>query len=281
MMHIQKIGRLGKFKVGTVIAITMLFSVIVIQCNSKLDEQDLAHVEEVTVSLPIIQTEFTYDIKDDRRFDIAIIDDRVYFKDELISLEGLSSFDGNFPEKAQIVLEVDKGQKMKLVHEVQEVLREKDLRMIVYQGRSKSGELLNVPILLPPSPDSKSRIEVPTLTDEFIKENGIHMLEIDMNVEDVSYDTFTYNALHNPMIPKGSFVFRGRYTDGTTYEAYLTGLSEIKNGFYRFYDERARELFGKSFYEINREMQNGSLESKDQYHATRNGIPMSIVFEKI
>lgn len=280
MMNIQKLGSFGKFKVASVIILTALFSLVIIQCNSKLDEQDLALVEETTVNLPEIQTEYAFDIKEDLRFDITITDDKVYFKGELISLEGLSKFDGNFPENAQIVLEVDKDEKMKLVHEVQEVLREKDLRMIVYQGKGESGELLNVPILLPPGPNSKSHIKVPTLTNEFIKENGIHMLEIDMNVEDVPYDAFTYNALHDPMIPKGSFVFRGRYTDDTSYEAYLTGLNEIKNGFYRFYDERAQEMFGKSFFDINREQQKGDEESKEQYHAVRKGIPMSIVLEK-
>ncbi len=282
MMNIQKIGHLGRFKVVAVSIMTLLFSLIIVQCNSKLEEQEPPLInKETAINLPEIETEYFFDIKENLRFDIIIKDDQVYFKDELITLEELGSFDGNFPEKAQIVLQVDKGQKMKLVHEVQEVLREKDLRLIVYQGRDSRGELLSVPILLPPSKKSKSPISLPELTPEFIAENGIHMMEFDMNVKDVRFDQLSYNALRDPMIAKGSIVIRGRFTDETSFGDYLIGVNGMKNGYYQFYDERAQELYGRSFYDINREREMGNEEAKELYNEVRKGYPMSIVFEKI
>lgn len=278
-MNIQKLGGLGKFKIASVVALTSVFSLVVIQCNSKLEDQGLTLQNDVVVSLPVVETEYAYDIKDHLRFDITIKGDKIYFKEQLFTLQELSDFDGNFPPKAQIVLEIDKDQPMKLVYEVQEVLRAKDLRMLIYLSTNTAGETLGIPFMLPPGPDSKSRIKVPALTDEFIQENGIHMIEMNMSDAEVDYESFVYNGLKDPMIDKRSFVFRGRYSDDTSYENYLIGLTEIKEGFYKLYDERALEMFGKSFYDINRE-QKTSEEAKSQYRAVREGIPMSIVVER-
>ncbi|MEM7298332.1 MAG: hypothetical protein AAF391_08715, partial [Bacteroidota bacterium] len=121
---------------------------------------------------------------------------------------------------------------------------------------------------------------LPDLTEEFIRENGIQMIDVDMNVDEVPVSSLVYNSLHDPLMKKGSMVVRSRYSDETSYEEYLSGLNEMKNAFYRFYDERAQELFGKSFYEINREQFNGNQEAKQQYRKTREGYPMSIVVEK-
>ncbi|MEO9870861.1 M56 family metallopeptidase [Ekhidna sp.] len=279
MMNIQKIGNLGKFKVATVITLTVLFSLVIVQCNSKLEEQDLSLTEEFSVDFPVIQdTKYVFNISSEVRFDIIIKNDLIYFKDELMTLKELSSFDGDFHPKAQMILKVDKNQQMKLVRNVQDVLREKELRMIVYVGKNESGELLNIPMMLPPAPNSKSGITVPELTDKFVQENGIQLLDVDMGKTQEQYSELIYKSLHDPMIDKSAFVVRGRYEDDDTYEEYLTSLNSMKQGYYDYYEEKAQELYGKSFYDINR-AQKTSEKAKQQYREVRRGVPMAISIE--
>lgn len=281
MMKIQKLGGLGKFKVATVTAITALFSVVVIQCNSKLEDQSLAQTQPFAVDLPVIENnDYVFDVNTTERMDVVIQNDKVFIDNEEVKPGNFGQDWKDVHPKTQVVLQVDKDQSMKLVHEVQEQLRKLDLRLIVYTGKGRSGEIANIPFMLPPAPNSSSPIRVPALTDEFIKKNGIEMIEMNMDRLDINYGNFVYNALHNPMIPKGSFVFRGRYYDDTSYEEYLTSLTKIKQGFYRLYDERAYEMFGKSFFDINRERKIIE-EAQQQYKDVREGYPMSIVMQKL
>lgn len=281
MMNIQKIGHLGRFKVAIVITMTVLFSLIIVQCNSKMEEQDLSLKEEFSVNLPVIQdTKYTFQTGEAARLDITIKNDQVYANQTHLSLEGLKNLKGDFHPKTQVVFEIDKGQKMKLVNDVQKVLRDKDLRVVVYVGMGQSGEILNIPLMLPPAPDSKSGITVPKLTDEFVRKNGIQLLEVNLGAYQENYAGRIFNTLKDPAVDKSSLVVRGRFKGDDTYGVYLASLSSMKQAYYDYYDERALELFGKTFYDINRE-QKTSEEARQQYMEVRKGVPMSIVFEMI
>lgn len=281
MMNIQRIGHLGKFKVAAVIALTLLFSLVIVQCNSKLEEQEITLSEELSVELPLIETEYTYDVKEHLRFDIIIKNDQIYFKDRLMTLKELSDFDGNFPEKVQMVLTVSKTQKMKLVHEVQEVLREKDLNLLVYQGENSSNDVLNVPFMMPPRPGSKSGVYVPELTDEFIRERKLDLLRVHLGSSTkISSEVIDRHVRKHVKDGLGNYVVIGNYGENEFFGDYLTNLVSIKQGFYDIYDERAQDLFGVSFYEINRAQEQNE-EAKQQYREVRKGIPMAISIEKL
>ena len=281
MMNIQKMGGLGKFKVASVIAFTIAFSLIIVQCNSVAQVSDLTIAEEFSVDLPVLKnTNVTIDIHNKAKLDIIIKNDRIYVNKEHLSLDDLKQLEGDFHPKTYVVLGVDKNQKMKLVYNVQEILREKDLRTLVYKGVNEARQTVNVTLMLPPHPNSKYGIKIPELTDEFILENGIYMIEMNMSDSGVDYESFVYNGLKNPMVNKNSFVFRGRYSDDTSYEDYLIGLAQIKQGFYKLYDERALEMFGKSFSQINSQRET-SEEAHTQYQEVKKGIPMAISIEKM
>ena len=282
MMNIQKIGHLGRIKVATVITMTALFSLIIVQCNSKLEENELALDKAFSVSLPVIQdSQFTFDVSNQIRFDITIGNDLIYFKDRQFTLRELSRFDGNFPQKAQMVLNVDKDQKMKLVHEVQEILREKDLRFIIYAGQNSSGQALNVPFMLPPAPNSKSGVKVPELTDAFIKENNLDLLRLHLGSDTrISSEVVDIHVGKHMRNGDSKYVIIGNYMDGDTFGNYLSNLHAVKQGFYDIYEIRAKELFGKSFYDINRS-QKTSEEAKRQYSEVREGIPIAISVERM
>ncbi|WP_425391198.1 M56 family metallopeptidase [Ekhidna sp.] len=282
MMNIQKLGGLGKFKVATVIAITTFFSLIVIQCNSKLDEQGATLKEEISVNLPVLDSYYIFfEVNSSNHIGVTIKDNEIFVNGARVSLADIDNFARDYNSKTEVVLKIDQSQKMKLVNEVQEAFRRNDLRLMVYQCENSSGRVLNAPIQLPPGPNSKSKIMVPELTDEFIAEHGLDLLEIDLGG---SSDAITdqVEALVRKHIGKmeSKYVVRGIFRDSDTFKNYLSNFQLMKLGFYKIYEERAEEMFGKSFFEINGE-QKTSEEAKEQYREVREGVPMAILLEKV
>ncbi|MEQ8237793.1 MAG: hypothetical protein RIA69_01205 [Cyclobacteriaceae bacterium] len=63
-----------------------------------------------------------------------------------------------------------------------------------------------------------------------------------------------------------------KYNDNTTYGHYLLNLNQVNGAFDQIYDERAKEMFGKNFYDLDRSID----EEREQYNAVRKGLPRAI-----
>jgi hypothetical protein len=61
-------------------------------------------------------------------------------------------------------------------------------------------------------------------------------------------------------------VVGARFDDDDTYGTYLLNLTYVKEGFHQHYQERAHEMFGKDYFDLD----------KEEFYAVRQGIPMAI-----
>lgn len=68
------------------------------------------------------------------------------------------------------------------------------------------------------------------------------------------------------------YVVSASIDDEDTYKDYLLNLVYIHNAFTKIYQERAQEMFGKNFYDLDKK----NKEEKEQYDAVRKGIPRAI-----
>ncbi len=62
------------------------------------------------------------------------------------------------------------------------------------------------------------------------------------------------------------YVVSLKYNDDDTYESFLTNLHFIREGYIQIYQERAKALFGKDYYNV----------SKEEYQEVRKDAPMAI-----
>ena len=283
MMKIQKTGHLAKIKVALITVMTIVSGLVIMQCNSNLEKQVQEELSNSIdgINLPTIEASgYEFHTSVSNSIEVVIKDDELSVNGESIKVEDIASLEGDFTLKTPVIMRIDENQKMGLVHEVQEEFRKLNLRVIVYEGQTTDGTIEQVPLQLPPAPGSNSRFQVPELTDEFIKSNNIDLLRLHLGASiKISSSVIDIHVMKKN-IEKGNsnYVVLGNYKDSDNYGNYLVNLQSIKQGFYDIYDERAQELFEKSFYDINRE-QKTSDEAKQQYKEVRKGIPMSIVVE--
>lgn len=72
-----------------------------------------------------------------------------------------------------------------------------------------------------------------------------------------------------------NYVVRVVYQDEDRFEDYLNKALAVNAAFNQVYDERAQEMFGISFAEINAKRQSEPV-LKEQYEQVRKGIPRAI-----
>ena len=69
-----------------------------------------------------------------------------------------------------------------------------------------------------------------------------------------------------------NYVVSARFDDDDTYNDYLVNLTYIQEAFNQIYQERAQQMFGKNFYDLDRKDE----EEREQYLAVRKNIPRAI-----
>ena len=280
MMKNKRSGWSGKIRAAMAIAATLIVSVAIIQCNTKLDDVSIQSENAVgdgvngSISLPVLpktNNQFDGDHSDALTFTIAgdklTIDGQSYQVDEIASVikaKGLPSLNGH------IVLLVDKNQKMGLVREVEMELRKADRRKILYVGVGTDGSKIETPIMLPPTIEEARRLGVFVESDLATAEaKGITAILKFKAGNDAGNDNQqkVYSFVKEQLDKSSTdYVVSLKYDDGDNYGAFLTNLHFIREGYIQIYQERSQALFGKDYYDI----------SKEEYKAVRTNAPMAI-----
>jgi hypothetical protein len=275
MMKNRRSGWLGKVRVSLAIAGALVVSAVVIQCNTKLDEDPMQSGNNIKTSLnlPVLpKTGYHFngdpnnglviEIKGDR----LIIDGHAYRADQIASViqsKGLS-------KEGFIAMHVDKLQKMELVRDVETELRKVDKRKVIYVGVAADGSKVETPIMLPPTVEEARRLGI------FV-ESDITKAETDGRTAILKFKAgnstgkISQAKVHRFVkehLDKSStdYVVSLKYDDNDTYESFLTNLHFIREGFIQIYQERSKTLFGKDYYDV----------SKEEYHVVRKNAPMAI-----
>ena len=173
----KKSGWLGQVKVSAAIVAMFCCSVILIRCNSKIDDEQISSLkissDPIEVDLPTLPPsgyKFDSDLRNALTFTISNntlqIGDKKAEVSEIANLQGAEDGLG-----LPIIMMVDKNQQMGFVRNVQMALREADRRKLLYVGETTSGERVEVVLMLPPHP------ETGLSTDKVPKE---HLLKINL-----------------------------------------------------------------------------------------------------
>ncbi len=306
MMTNKQSGWSGKVKVAMTLVGAVLFSVIVVQCNSRIDDQVVAESGPavattddfgVAVNLPVVPDNgYTFDgnvfakkkqaddfrvVPDNRHtvdgntvdaLNFNIADDKLRINGKAYKVSEIASVlsEAKLSDQGMIIMRVDKDQPMKLVRDVQTELRKADRRKVFYVGQTLSGKSFEMPFLLPPTPENASRTGAPLQpdADQLEAEGKMDILKIEVseNAGPTSQQK-VYDFVQSHMDKQSeAYVVSVRFSDEDTYGSYLLSLAHVKEGFHQIYHERARELFGKTFFEV----------SAEQGQQVRRGIPMAI-----
>ncbi len=288
MMKIKESGWAGKARVVAVFTFVLITSLLIVQCNSTIDDQNELVNEPVgsdqtgTISLPVLSQPGDYQIKIDptNAFTFRIAQDAL-------------SIDGNVTEVADIpavleqlgvtkqsfiVFEIDKAQRMELVREVQNELRRESNTKILYRARSQENETVELPMLLPPDPNSEAGSKLLTITDEYAKANGISIMKVRVgdNLRTAYLDQVSDFVKTQLKSELPNYVVSVKFEDEDSFGTYFTNLYYVVRGFDELYEERAQELFGKSWSEIYNTDQKAYPSAKAEYDAVRKGIPRAI-----
>jgi hypothetical protein len=269
MMTNKQSGWAGRVKAGIAILSVLCVSSLIIQCNSKLDEQVSPELISshslsggVTVPvLPMSHYKFQGDLTDALTF--SIHSNTLWIGDMKASLEDIAEIQGEeYGRKSPIIMMVDKNQQMGFVREVEFALREANRRKLLYIGQTESGDRTEVIIMLPPHPKTALDGELSQVPEE-------HLLTIHLGKnEGVANQKKVYDFVMDHLANgKAEFaVVSAKVDDDVSHGVYLSNLFYIKEGYIQLYQERAQKMFGKDFYQTNEE----------EYKAVREKLPTNI-----
>lgn len=285
-MKIKKSGWAGRAKVAIVLSAVVLFGLIIVQCNSTIEEQvsikpDLtsAQVFSNEMNLPILPATgylFKGDLTNSLDFNIA--DNKLTINEVHQEVEEIASVIGKsgVTEKGIIVMRVDRDQIMHFVRDVHMEVRKANRLKILYVGQTAKNERVDMAFRLPPSLEYNAKLEkpLPTIDDKYIAETGIDILEIYLGENaGLKNQKIVYDFVQGHMKKQSSnYVVSAKYEDHDTYNDYLTNLTYIQEGFNQIYQERTQKMFGKNFYDLDKKNET----EKEQYDAVRKGIPRAI-----
>ncbi|MBU2915760.1 M56 family metallopeptidase [Reichenbachiella agariperforans] len=285
MMKNQKSGWSGKVKVALAIASTIVFSVLIVQCNSTMDETSIienessvASIEAKGVNLPILpDVPFYSYLPSEDAVEITIVEDKITLDDEDVQVVDIAlSVAEKITEQGVIILSVDAQQSMKLVRDVQTELRRANRRKVLYLGQTTTGKIMESAMLLPPLPGAPNEhgVKLPEIDAAYIAKHDLHILRVEMGedrgvtVQQEVYDFVTSEVAEE----RSNYVVQAKFQDEDSYKSYLQNLAYIQEGFNQIYQERTQSMFGKNFMDLNKEVP----EEKEQYNAVRKGIPRAI-----
>jgi hypothetical protein len=280
MMKNKKSGWTGKVKVATAIAGTIICSAIIIQCNSRIDEQvstdsEISSRETVQeISLPILpKTGYKFDGDPADALTFTIVENKLTINGEQYQPNEISAVieRGGLPSiKGHIVMKIDKNQKMEFVRKVEMELRKIDRRKILYLGQTPDGAKVETPIVLPSTPENAlvTGVVIPPKISVVEMDGKTDILKIDVSdnaLEDNQQKVFEFVTKHMKK-QSTDYVVSVRYVNGDKYSAYLSNLIYVKEGFNQIYQARSNKMFGKDYFDV----------TKDEFKAVRENVPMAI-----
>ena len=285
MLKLKKSGWAGKARVALVLSSIVVFSLVIVQCNSRFSDQDaleeghsLANNGSENLNLPILPgTGQKFDTDFDQALYLAIDENKLYLNGKQIELGNLIDRLKKESEAGSLIAaKIDRDQSMEFVSKVLMQLRIADRRKMAFLAVTNAGESLHVRLLLPPALDDKSNSpKMPILNEEYIAENNIELLKVDLGESaSAANQTRVYDFVMNEINQGNSnYVVSANFSDDASYQDYLANLHYVQEGFYKIYNERALRMFGKSYSEVHSA---SDPESKQAYQAIRKGVPMAI-----
>jgi biopolymer transport protein ExbD len=281
MMKNKKSGWSGKVKVAMAIASAVICSAIIIQCNSKIDEQvslksGIAATHEFAqgINLPVLpETGYTFKGDSTDVLNLTIVRNKLSINGKSHTLSEIATTiekSGVPSVTGHVVMRVDKDQPMGFVRDVQMELRKADRRKIRYLAQTNKGTKVESVILLPPTPENAAKNGLPlqpTISD--VETNGkTDLLKIDLgeNAGAVNQQKVYDFVKRHIQKQSADYVVGARFDDEDTYTVYLVNLAYVKEGFHQIYQERSREMFGKDYFNTD----------KEEYKAVRQGVPMAL-----
>lgn len=279
MMKIKDSGWAGRAKVAFALSFVVIFGLIVSQCNSKIDDHNAVTLntnEALELTLPILpETGYKFDGDLSNSIEISINNDQLWINGENYEVSEIGTVikQANLSETSFVVMKVGNDQSMSLVLDVQAELRKANKRKVLYLGQTTEKQSFKMPFLLPPNPESNS-VHVLKIDDEYAKQNDLNLHKVDLSDDlGTASRQETYDFLKDHLErAKSNYVVSVKYNDNTTYGHYLLNLNQVNGAFDQIYDERAKEMFGKNFYDLDRSID----EEREQYNAVRKGLPRAI-----
>jgi hypothetical protein len=277
MMTHKPSGWAGKVKVAGAIVCTAIVSLIIVQCNSRIDEA--LEVDAATsidnpvagVNLPVLpMTDYRFKGDLTETINIVIVGNKLSIEGEEYTVDQIASFfeRGNYTAQTTLVMMIDQGQTMEFVRKVDMELRKAEKRKLLYVGQSANGDRVETSILLPPTPENAAKNGMPMEPDmsKVEAEGNTGILKIDLGKPGkVAYQEKVYDFVKEHIENENMlYVVSAYYEDDDRFNDYLSNLVYIKEGFYKLYQERSMTMFGKDFLSLG----------KEEYHAAR--VPMNI-----
>jgi biopolymer transport protein ExbD len=283
-MKNTKSGWSGKIRVSAAIIVSLLLSILVLQCNSNLENSMTSELEsqklsQESLSVPILpQSPYKINYDPENVLNLAVKDGKLYVDDTHYPLNQLAAVieKSGLNEHAAVKFKVEGSQSMGFVRDVQDELRKADKRKILYIGVSEEGETVELAMLLPPMPNSTLGIQLPVINEQYLKENNMDVLKIQLGDNaGVENQKAVHDFVLDRLANERNYVVSAKFDDTDTYEVYLSNLLYIHEGFNQIYDERSQKLFGKRWWDIAYNLQSEG-ELREQYNAVRQGIPRAI-----
>ncbi len=284
MMKNTRSGWAGKLRVTLALFTAIVMGAVIVQCNANFESQTDIDVAVETgrraqaIEVPVIYDNgliHMYDAED--VVEIAVHSDQLLVNGEKQTLEELGKViqGSDLSERGAVIMQVDRKQTMGLVREVQTILREIDRRKVLYQGVSDQGKTLEIPMLLPPSPNAANAL--PEIDEAYLIEHDMELLKLDLGYSDgPELQAAVHEFVRRQHEVGQRYVVSAKFDDDDTYQSYLSNLVYLNEGFNRIYDERAKEMYGKSWAQISNVDLKANPEAKEQYMAVRKGLPRAI-----
>lgn len=283
-MQIEKSGWTGRAKVVLSLSAVIVFCLTIVQCNSQMDDSAEPQVLEEVVAasdlidlsgLPVIpKNAFTNtDIRIPEGGILQIADGKIMINGKTVELDEVASLLDGTPPQTAFGLSIEAGQSMGLVRKIQWEIRKANVRKVVYMGQSENGSSVNLMILLPPLP----RPGIMIYDAKYIRDNNIPHLPIPLSENtgtDLQEKVYAYVQEH-VKAQKEDYIVSFHYNDNDTYSEYLVNLHKIVGAFNRIYEERAQAMYGKGWFELEKERFDNP-EIKKMWDAVRQGVPRNI-----
>ncbi len=280
MMKIQKIGWTSKSQMALALSLGIMIAIITVQCNAKLEQlgpeganQEVV-VEPLQVDLPVIAANGFEHHETDNTIVITVNKDGLFADGKAVSIDDLGTIAREgVNEYGIVIMRIDQNQSMGMVRSIQNELRVADRRKLLYAGLNANGGHQGLPILLPPPVNAENSL--PEIDDAYIKEHDLELLYLNIGIPATAELQATVYEFVVGQIERGrsNYVVSAKFDDDDLYKNYLANLQFLQEGFNQIYDERAKEMFGKGWWEIDRYLDD---ENRAQYNAVRKGIPRAI-----
>ena len=282
----NKSGKTGKLKVALALFSTIAFSILIVQCNSKLEDPEALEgmeapslISNKDIELPDLPGLYNTHLGNlSSSLELTISGNHVWLDGEEISTNDIVQVlsQKNLTDQATIVMNIDKSQSMSMVRDVQTELRRTGRRKLLYRGINDSGGVAEMAFLLPPLPGipMPDGSYLPKIDDKYIAEHGIDVLYIHLGKDERELNQQRVDELVRKHIGMGSsnYVVSAKIGEDDTFGEYFTNLAYIQAGFNNIYQERAQQMFGKNFFDLDK----SNPEEKEQFLAVRKGIPRAI-----